>query len=59
MNPSVEAWIVIEKLAALCATPNVNEDVLLAANEQIAELLKNVITPNLAKLKAQGSGLII
>lgn len=58
MNPVVEAWIVIEKLGALVATPGISEDVKTIANEQIAKLLKDVITPGLSKLSASSAGII-
>jgi hypothetical protein len=58
MNPVVEAWIVIEKLGALVATPGISEDVKTLANEQIAKLLKDVITPGLSKLSASTAGII-
>jgi len=58
MNPVVEAWIVIEKLGALVATPGISEDVKTLANEQIAKLIKDVITPGLAKLAASSAGII-
>jgi hypothetical protein len=59
MNPVVEAWIVIEKLGALVATPGVSEEVKLAANEQIEKLLKDVVAPSLSKLSAKEAGLLI
>lgn len=58
MNPVVEAWIVIEKLAALVNTPGIDETNKQLANEQIQKLLSNVISPSLTKLSAQSSGLI-
>lgn len=58
MNPVVEAWIVIEKLGALVATPGISEDVKTLANEQIAKLIKDVITPGLSKLSASTAGII-
>jgi hypothetical protein len=58
MNPVVEAWIVIEKLGALVATPGISEDVKTLANEQIAKLIKDVITPGLSKLSASSAGII-
>jgi len=58
MNPVVEAWIVIEKLGALVATPGISEDVKNLANEQIAKLIKDVITPGLTKLSASSAGII-
>jgi len=59
MNPVVEAWIVIEKLGALVATPGISEDVKTLANEEIAKLIKSVITPGLEKLSATSAGLIV
>ena len=59
MNPVVEAWIVIEKLGALVATPGISEDVKTLANEEIAKLIKSVITPGLEKLSASSAGLIV
>ena len=52
MNPAVEAWIVIEKLGALVATPGVSEDVK-SANEQIKKLIDDVVSPSLTELSAQ------
>jgi hypothetical protein len=40
------------------ATPGVSEDVKTLANEQIAKLIKDVITPGLAKLSASTAGII-
>jgi hypothetical protein len=59
MNPVVEAWIVIEKLGALVATPGISEDVKTLANEEIAKLIKSVVSPGLEKLSAQSAGLIV
>ena len=58
MNPSAEAWIVIEKLGALCATPGISEEVQKLANENISKLIKDVISPNLVKLSAAQAGII-
>lgn len=59
MNPVVEAWIVIEKLGALVATPGVSEEVKLLANEQIEKLIKDLIAPSLSELSAKKAGLLI
>jgi len=59
MNPTMEAWIVIEKLGQLCATPGITEDTQKLANDEIQKLLKDVIKPGLTKLSATSSGLII
>ena len=59
MNPVVEAWIVIEKLGALVATPGVSEEVKNAANEQIEKLIKDLIAPSLSELSAKKAGLLL
>lgn len=48
----------IERLAALCATPGINEDVKTKANEQILILL-TVLKPELQKISATSNGLIV
>ena len=59
MNPTIEAWIVIEKLGALVATPEISEDVKALANEQIKKLIQDVISPGLTKLSASSAGIVI
>lgn len=59
MNPTIEAWVVIEKLGALCATPGIEEETQKIANEQIQRLLKDIVKPGLDKLAASSSGLLI
>jgi hypothetical protein len=58
MNPIVEAWIVIEKLGALVATPGISEEVKQSANEQIKKLLDDVVSPSLTRLSASSAGII-
>lgn len=58
MNPVIEAWIVIEKLAALVNTPGIDDTNKKLANEQIQKLLSSVISPSLTKLSAQSSGIV-
>lgn len=59
MNPIHEAWIVIEKLGALCATPGISEETQKIANEEIQKLLTSVVKPSLTKLTATSSGLLV
>ena len=59
MNPIHEAWIVIEKLGALCATPGISEETQKLANEEIQKLLKDVVKPALSKLKATSVGILV
>lgn len=54
-----QAYQVIERMAALCATPGISADVQKIANGLIAELLDKVVRPSLAKLSAQGAGIIV
>ena len=59
MNPVVEAWLVIEKLAALIATPDVSEEVKKLANEEIEKMLISVVKPSLSKFTAASSGIVL
>lgn len=59
MNPVVETWIVIEKLAALIATPEVSPEVKKLANDEIEKLLSSVIQPSLTKFTAASSGILL
>lgn len=59
MNPVIEAWIVIEKLGALCATPGIDDETKKIVNTQIQMLLKDVVEPGLTQLKAKSAGLIL
>jgi hypothetical protein len=59
MNPIHEAWIVIEKLGQLCATPGISEETQKIANEEIQKLLTSVIKPSLNKLTASGAGILL
>ena len=59
MNPVVEAWIVIEKLAALIATPDVSPEVKTLANEEIEKLLTSIVKPSLSKFTVSSSGIVL
>ena len=59
MNPTIEAWVVIEKLGQLCATPGIEEETQKVANEEIRRLLKDVVKPGLDKLTAFSAGILI
>ena len=59
MNPVIEAWIIIEKLASVCSTPGMSQDVLDQSNKMIARLLKDVVDPGLSELTAKKAGLIL
>lgn len=59
MNPIHEAWLVIEKLGALCATPGISEETQKIANEEIQKLLTSVVKPSLTKLTATSAGILL
>jgi hypothetical protein len=59
MNPVVEAWIVIEKMAALIATPDVSNEVKKLANEEIEKLFTSIVKPSLTKFTAASSGIVL
>jgi len=48
----------IERLAALCATPGIDEQVIKKANENISALL-DILKPTFQKLSATTNGLIV
>lgn len=54
-----EAFMVIERLAALCATSGVNEDTQKIANEQIQQVLNSVVKNAVSELGAKGAGLFV
>jgi hypothetical protein len=61
MNPNQttqDAFMTIERLAALCATPGITEDTQAIANTQIQALLSSVIKGAVTKLTAAGAGII-
>ena len=61
-NPSediADAWEVIEKLAALIATPDVSPEVKKLANEEIENLLTSIVKPSLSKFTASSSGIVL
>lgn len=54
-----EAFMVIERLAALVATQGVNEKTQEIANEQIQKILESVVKPAVTTMLAKSSGLVI
>ena len=45
-----DAFYIIEKLAALSATPGINEDTLTITNKQIQAILSSVVKEEIASL---------
>lgn len=59
MNSTHEAFMIIERLAALCATAGVTEETQKMANENIQKLLDSVIKPTVTGLSAKSAGLLV
>jgi hypothetical protein len=54
-----DAFMAMERLAALCATPGINEDTQKIANEHIQTILNSVVKDSITKLTAKGAGLVV
>ncbi len=54
-----DAFMVMERLAALCATPGINEETQKVANEYIQIVLNSVVKDSVSKLSAKGVGLVV
>jgi hypothetical protein len=54
-----DTFMIMERLAALCATPGINEKTQEIANEQIQALLSSVVKDSVSKLTAKGAGLLV
>lgn len=62
MNPNQmtqDAFMMIERLAALCATPGVTAETQAIANTQIQGILNSVVKSAVTKLTAQGAGILV
>lgn len=53
-----ESFYVIEKLAAICATPGINADTQDVANKHIQELLNGPIKTSVTELKSASAGIV-
>lgn len=53
-----ESMSVIERLAALCATPGIDEKTKDIANKQIQELLSGPIQVSIVELKTAAAGIV-
>jgi hypothetical protein len=54
-----DAFMAIERLAALCATPGINEDTQKIANAHIQNLLNSVVKDAVTTMSAKASGLVV
>jgi hypothetical protein len=53
-----EAFIILERLAALCATPGVEDETKKIANERMRELLESVIKNTVSEANAGSMGIV-
>ncbi len=53
-----QAFMIIERMAAICNTPGIDIDTQKKANEVIQTLIERVVKPSLLTLTAKASGLI-
>ncbi len=53
-----ESMMLIERLAALCATPGIDDKTKEIANRQIQELLNGPVTTSLTELKMAAQGIV-
>jgi hypothetical protein len=54
-----EAFMVMERLAALCATAGVNEETQKIANDHLQTILNTVVKDAVSKFSAKASGLVV
>lgn len=53
-----EAFLILERLAALCATPGVEDETKKIANERMRELLDSVIKNTVSEANAGSMGIV-
>jgi hypothetical protein len=53
-----EAFVILERLAALCATPGVEDETKKMANERMRELLESVIKITVSEANAGSMGIV-
>ena len=53
-----ESMALIERLAALCATPGIDDKTKEIANRQIQELLNGPVATSLTELKTAAQGIV-
>lgn len=54
-----EAFLIMERLGALCATAGITEETQKLANEQIQALLTSIVKKAVSELGAKGAGLVV
>lgn len=58
-NTTQEGFLIMERLAALCATGGITEDTQKLANDHIQAILTSVIQKAVTELGAKGAGLVL
>jgi hypothetical protein len=53
-----EAFVVLERLAALCATPGVEDETKKMANERMRELLNSVVKNAVTEVNMGSAGIV-
>jgi hypothetical protein len=53
-----DTFYIMEKLAAICATPGINTDTQEVANKHIQELLNGPIKTSVTELKSASAGIV-
>ena len=53
-----DSFYIMEKLAAICATPGINEETQSLANKQIQELLNGPIKTSVTEIKTAAAGIV-
>lgn len=54
-----EAFVIIERLAAVCATSGISEETQKLANEHIQQLLSGVVKSAITTLNAREAGIVV
>lgn len=54
-----EAFVIIERLAAVCATSGISEETQKLANEHIQTLLSGVVKNAISTLGAKEAGIVL
>ena len=54
-----DAFMAMERLAALCATPGINEETQGIANSYIQIILNSVVKDSISKMTAMGAGIVV
>jgi hypothetical protein len=54
-----DAFMAMERLAALCATPGITEETQKIANAQIQQILNTVVKDAVTTMSAKASGLVV